>query len=40
MKTNKVKESTYIGMEKDFELTDGEQAFKALEIETFQILYN
>lgn len=39
MKTNKVKESTYIGMEKDFELTDGEQAFKALEIETFQILY-
>jgi len=40
MKTNKAKESTFIGMEKDYELTDGEESFNALEIEVFQILFN
>ena len=40
MKTNKVKESTFIGMEKDYELTDGEESFNALEIEVFQVLFN
>ena len=40
MKTNKVKEFTFSNMEKDYELTDGEESFNALEIEVFQILYD
>jgi hypothetical protein len=40
MKTNKAKESTYKGMNKDYELTDGEETFNALEIEVFQILFD
>ena len=39
MKTNKARECTFSGMEKDFELTDGEETFNALDIEVFQILY-
>ena len=39
MKTNKAKECTFSIMEKDYELTDGEESFNALEIEVFQILF-
>ena len=39
MKTNKAKECTFSIMEKDYELTDGEEFFNALEIEVFQILF-
>ena len=39
MTTNKAKECTFSGMEKDYELTDGEEIINALEIEVFQILF-
>lgn len=39
MKTNKARECSFSGMEKDYELTDGEETFSPLEIEVFQILY-